>query len=244
MTTVLVTGATGNVGRPLVAFLQSAGATVGAVTRRRDQNGLPDGVEVVTTFTAGLAGTDVVFLNSRALGSNLPNAVSSAREHGVTKLVALSAINADDDFTLQPSRMRGDRNTEVEELAVNSELQWVSLRPTVFVSNIASEWSGQLRSGDVVRGPNASATTAPIVEHDIAALAAHAMLTDDLNGQKLPLTGPQAFTNTELVDLIGKVLKRPLRYQEVPPHAVRRHFSGLGFPDLGHADVDIDRDQR
>ena len=55
------------------------------------------------------------------------------------------------------------------------------------------------------------------------------MLRDDLLGRQIPLTGPQALTNAELVDVIGDVLDRPLRYQEVPPDLVRRRFIGLGF---------------
>ena len=79
-------------------------------------------------------------------------------------------------------------------------------------------------------GPYAAASTAPIVEGDIAAVAARALLTDELVGQRIPLTGPQAFTNTELVEVIGAVLGRPLQYREVPPEVVRQRFIGLGFP--------------
>jgi len=148
---------------------------------------------------------------------------------GVTKLVALSAINADDDFSRQPSRFRGDRNKEVEQLAVESGLAWVSLRPTVFATNFAGMWSAQIRAGDVVGGPYAAASSAPIVERDISAVAARALLTDDLVGQRIPLTGPQAFTNSELVEVIGTVLGRPLQYFEAPKDMVRQRFIGLGF---------------
>ena len=230
MTTVLVTGATGNVGRPLVTLLADAGAKVRAVTRRPDLLTFPAGVDVVASASAGLGGADAVFLNSRALGDDLATVVKRARSEGVTRLVALSAINADDDFSLQPSRFRGDRNKEAEQLAVDAGLEWVSLRPAAFATNVAGMWSAQLQAGDVVRGPYASASMAPIVERDIAAVAAQALLTDDLNGRRIALTGPQAFTNAELVDVIGAVLDRPLHYHEVPPEIVRQQFVGLGFP--------------
>ncbi len=48
-------------------------------------------------------------------------------------------------------------------------------------------------------------------------------------GAQIPLTGPQTLTNTELVGVIGDVLGRPLRYQEVPPDLVRQRFIDLGF---------------
>ena len=230
MNTILVTGATGNVGRPLVTQLANAGVKVRAVTRHPDTAGFPAGVEVVSSAVEALPGVSAVFLNSRALGEELAAVVELARLEGVARLVAQSAINADDDFSLQPSRFRGDRNKEVEQLAVDSGVEWVSLRPTVFASNFIGMWSAQIQAGDVVSGPYATASTAPIVETDIAAVAAHALLTDDLVGQKIPLTGPQALTNAEMVAVIGEVLGRPLRYQEVPAELVRQRFIGLGFP--------------
>jgi uncharacterized protein YbjT (DUF2867 family) len=226
--TIVVTGATGNVGRPLVMQLHHAGAQVRAVSRHPDTAGFPAGVDVVASAASALSGASAVFLNSRALGDELGPTVEAARREGVTRLVALSAINADDDFSRQPSRFRGDRNKEVEQLAIDSGLEWISLRPTIFASNFVM-WSPQLRAGDVVRGPYATASNAPIVERDIAAVAAQALLTDELLGQKIPLTGPQALTNAELVQVIGSVLGRPLHYQEVPPDLVRQNFIGLGF---------------
>ena len=236
MNAILVTGATGNVGRPLVTQLTAAGAEVRAVTRQSDAARMPAGVEVVSTALEGLPGAGAVFLNSRALGDELEQLVAQACREGVTRLVALSAINADDDFSRQPSRFRGDRNKEVEQLAVESGLEWVSLRPTVFITNFIAMWAPQIRAGDVVNGPFATASTAPIVDSDISAVAAEALLTDELVGRKIPLTGPQAFTNAELVQIIGTVLSRPLHYQEVPAELVRERFLGLGFtPEFADA---------
>ena len=229
MNAILVTGATGNVGRPLINQLVNAGAEVRAVSRRPDSARLPAGVDLVSSAAAGLRGASAVFLNSRALGGELAEVVALARQSGVTRLVALSAINADDDFSRQPSRFRGDRNKEVEQLAVDSGLEWVSLRPTVFATNFVGMWSPQIHGGDVVSGPYSSASTAPITESDIAEVAAAALLTDELVAQKIPLTGPAAYTNTELVQIIGSELDRPLRYQEVAPEFVRERFIGAGF---------------
>jgi uncharacterized protein YbjT (DUF2867 family) len=230
--TIVVTGATGNVGRPLVCELAAAGARVRAVTRSPETAGFPDGVEAVSSPIDALVGATAVFLNSRALGSDpgdLNKFVALARRHGVSKLVALSAINADDDFSRQPSRFRGDRNKEIEQLAVDSGLDWVSLRPSVFASNFVGMWAAQILAGDVVGGPYATASAAPIVDSDISAVAAQALLTDELVGQRIPLTGPQALTNSELVQIIGRVLGRPLHYFEVPPDVVRERFIGLGL---------------
>jgi uncharacterized protein YbjT (DUF2867 family) len=227
--TIVITGATGNVGRPLVSLLAAAGARVRAVTRTPDAAGFPAGVHAVSSAVDALSGASAVFLNSRALGDDLADIVAVARRSGVTKLVALSAINADDDFGRQPSRVRGDRNKEVEQLCVDSGQPWVSLRPAVFATNFAGMWSAQIRAGDIVGGPYANASSAPIVEADIAAVAARALLTDEFVGQRIPLTGPQALTNAELVETIGTVLDRPLRYVEAPPEVVRERFISIGL---------------
>ena len=238
MNAILVTGATGNVGRPLVTQLAAAGVEVRAVTRRPDTARFPDGVKVLDSAAAGLPGATSVFLNSRALGDELESVVRLARRENVRRLVALSAVNVDDDFSRQPSRFRGDRNREVEQLAVDSGLEWVSLRPTVFITNFFGMWAAQIQAGDVVAGPYAAATTAPIVEHDIAAVAAKALLSDELLGRKIPLTGPQAFTNAELVEVIGSVLGRTLRYHEVSAELVRQRFLSLGF-SIEFADANL-----
>jgi len=227
---IVVTGATGNVGRPLVAELVAAGAEVRAVSRDPKSAGLPAEVKVFDTAAAAIPGATALFLNSRALQGEMASVVAQARQQGGIRLVALSAINADDDFSRQPSRYRGDRNTEADHLAAGSGLPWVSLRPSVFVTNFAGMWSGQIRAGDVVNGPYAAASSAPIVEADIAAVAARALLSDDLLGQRIPLTGPQALTNTEMVDIIGSVLHRALHYDEIPVDLVRQRFVSLGFP--------------
>src|SRR3954467_6861579 len=157
---IVVTGATGNVGRSLVAELAAGGAGVRAVTRSPHAAEFPRGVEAVGSLADALPGASAVFLNSRALGAGLAAAVTHCVTAGVTKLVALSAINADDDFAHQPSRFRGDRNKEVEALAVDSGLEWVSLRPTVFITNFFGMWAPQIQAGDVVNGPYATASTA------------------------------------------------------------------------------------
>ncbi|WP_328349778.1 NAD(P)H-binding protein [Mycobacterium sp. NBC_00419] len=227
--TIVVTGVSGNVGRPLVEQLLRAGAHVRAVTRRAEGARMPAGAELFADAADAVKGASAVFLNSRALGPALADVVSCARRQGVAKLVALSAINADDDDARQPSRYRGDRNRECEQLAVASGLSWVSLRPSVFASNFPGMWAAQISAGDVVAGPYAGASAAPIAEADIAAVAARALLTDDLVGRRIPLTGPQSLTNSELVTIVGTVLRRPLRYLEVPAESVRERFVANGF---------------
>ena len=103
MNTILVTGATGNVGRPLVTHLVDAGANVRAVTRNPDTAQLPAGVHVVTSAAARTARRVGGVPQLPRAGRGTRSVVRLARRAGVTRLVALSAINADDDFYRQPS---------------------------------------------------------------------------------------------------------------------------------------------
>ncbi|MFG1688541.1 NAD(P)H-binding protein [Nonomuraea sp. NPDC049269] len=232
----LVTGATGIVGRPLVELLVSQGAKVRAVTRDPRASGLPDGVEVVaadparpSTLASCLEGVTGLFLNPRAVGLAAPELLALAKERGVNRVAVLSAVNVDDDLDHQPSRFNGDRNKEVEAAAVASGLEWVSLRASSFAVNTLVAWGGQIRAGDVVRGPYANFSEAPVDERDLAEVGVRALLSDDLVGRKLQLTGPQSLTHEELVATIGEVLGRPLRFQEVPPEAVRQGMVGMGM---------------
>lgn len=74
------------------------GRRVRAITRTPSSARFPSGVEVLGTVAEALPGAAAVFLNSRALGDSLARVVAESCGAGVTKLVALSAINADDDF--------------------------------------------------------------------------------------------------------------------------------------------------
>jgi len=87
--TIVITGATGNVGRPLVQALVDAGEKVRAVSRQPNQAAMPAGVEVVESAIAATTGASAVFLNSRALHDDLAAVVDQARRDGVRRLVAL-----------------------------------------------------------------------------------------------------------------------------------------------------------
>jgi uncharacterized protein YbjT (DUF2867 family) len=227
---ILVTGATGNVGRPLVELLVAQGARVRAGTRN-PQPELPDGVDIESSAAPSLDGVTTIFLNARAVGETVDDLVARARMRGVRRIVALSAINADGPHEVQPSRYRGDLNKEVETAAVDSGLEWVSLRPTVFCSNAIGMWAAPILAGDTVYGPYPTASWAPIDERDIAGVAARALLDDDLLGRKIELTGPQSLSLREMVEGIGDVIGRRLTYREVPPDAARRRYTEMGAPD-------------
>lgn len=217
----LITGATGTVGRPLVGLLR--GERVRAVSRSATELA---GAEVVRE--PDFTGVTAVFLNPRAVWPRVTDLLERAKDQGVRKVVALSAINVDEPLDHQPSRFNGDRNKEVEAAAVASGLEWVSLRAATFAVSAAYSWAPQLRHGDVVRGPFPDASEAYVDPRDLAEVAAHALTTDDVNGQKLVLTGPETHTHAEAVATIGQVLGRDLRFEAIPVEIAARILTENG----------------
>ena len=272
---ILVTGATGPVGRLLIDSLLARGAAVRALSRDPGAAALPAGVEVVAGDAAGepspLTGalTDVtaLFLHPRVVGARSGELLALARERGVRRVVALSAMNVDDPLDEQPSRFAGDRNKEAEEAAAASGLAWSSLRASSFAGNTARAWAPQIRAGDVVRYPFAAFRESLLDERDLAEVGAHELLRDPDEagddagltagdggtgagatgdsrtgggrtdggtgpaGRRLRLTGPQSLSHREAVDVLGQVLGRQLRYEEVPPEAAARGMVRRGMPE-------------
>lgn len=235
---ILVTGATGAIGRPLVELLAADGAKVRAVTRSAEDVSLPDGVEIVEgdpahpgTLAPHLDGVTTVFLHSRAIGDGAGELLALAKERGATRVVALSATNIDDPLDEQPSRFRGDRNKESEQAAVDSGLAWTSLRISSFAVNAVQAWGGQISNGDTVRYVYAGFQEAPIDERDIVEAAARTLLSDEFAGRRLELTGPELLTHEEMVTIIGQAIGKPLHFAEISPEALTQHMVANGMPE-------------
>jgi uncharacterized protein YbjT (DUF2867 family) len=214
----LVTGATGLIGRPLIETLLAEGAEVRAVTRDPDHAGLPAEVEAVApeAIHPSLKGVRALFVHPRAAKDGTEELLRLAASQGVGKVVVMSAINVDDDPDHQPSRFNGDRNAEVERTVTGSGLPWVAVRPTSFAMNTLGMWRRQLAHGDTVHGPYAGFAEAVIHERDVAEVIAQALLDDSLVGRRIAISGPEALRLDQMVPIIGSVLGRPLRFQEVP----------------------------
>ncbi len=247
---IVITGATGLIGKRVVRSLVEAGEKVRAITRDPATADLPEGVEAVAgdpsrpaSIAHAFDGAHAVFLNSRAVGLAGPELLAAARERGVRKAVALAAINVDDDLDRQPSRYQGDYNREAEAAVIGSGLDWVSLRPTMFATNAIGLWANAVRAGDVVRMPYPQARWAPLDEDDLAEVAAIALRTDTLLGRKVVLTGPEALTQAEMVGIIGTALRRDLRVERVPRAVAEQHLLSMGRPvEFARALLDISAD--
>lgn len=234
---VLVTGATGRVGRLVVDALLRAGVRVRALTRQPERAVLPAGVEVVAgDFTApaslgaALDGTGPVFLVWTAPPGTASQVVTRIAATQGRRVVYLSAPHqTPHPFFQQPNALRG-LHEEIERLLANSGLDVAILRPGMFASNAIHWWGPQIRSGNVVRWPYGAAETAPIDERDIAAVAARVLLDDRHAWADYVLTGPESLSQAAQVHAIGEAIGRPLRFEELSPDEFRRDTAATWPP--------------
>jgi len=233
MKQILVTGATGTVGRQVVSQLLATDVRVRALTRDPSVANLPDGVDVrrgdltvPESLVACLDGVDVVVLVWTAGPGAVSTAVDRITEYA-RRIVFLSSPHQTPHPLFQQPNPLATMHAEIERLIQASDLDWTFLRPGMFAANARSWWAPQIRAGDVVRWPYAEALTAPIHEADIAAVAVSALLDTRHNNADYVLTGPQSLTQREQVEIIGDVIGRSLRFEEISPEEARQE---LGFP--------------
>ncbi|ORT56569.1 NAD(P)H-binding protein [Streptomyces sp. CB03238] len=225
---ILVTGATGNVGRHVVAELAARGEKARLLVRDAGRARNLEAVDVVEgdltrpwTLPAALDGVTAVFLF--AVPGSGPSFVEAARRAGVLRVVMLSSDAVEDSVAEQPNPIAA-YHAEIEQALTGSNLQWTLLRSSHMATNALS-WARQIRTGDVVRGPYAGAAAAPVHEADLAAVAVRALTGDNHAGRAYRITGPQSLTAAEQVALIGEALGRPLRYEELPPEVAREQMA-------------------
>jgi uncharacterized protein YbjT (DUF2867 family) len=242
---VLVTGATGRIGRLVVNELLGAGAPVRALTRRPENAALPDGVAVVgcdftapESLDAALLGVGPVFLVWTAAPATASAIITRIAAHSPAehrRVVLLSAPHGTPHpFFQQPNAMRGIY-VEIERLLAESGLDVAIVRPGMFASNARHWWGPQISRGDVVCWPYGSAETAPIDERDVAAAAARLLLDDTHANGDYVLTGPEPLSQSAQVHAIGDAIGRQLRFEELSPDEFRRGMAGpwpAGIADM------------
>ncbi|MFI9235549.1 SDR family oxidoreductase [Streptomyces sp. NPDC053079] len=235
--TILVTGATGTVGRVLVDRLLESGQRVRALTRNPEEAQLPDAVEVVagnltdlTGAATALDGVDGVYYLSGALDPQ--RAIQQARAFvelatgaGARRIVDLSGLAV---TVRRPGSYEMLR--DVEEVIEASGLEWTHIRPGEFASNKLDMWGASIRAESVVRSAFPDALGVPVHEADIAEVAAAALLSDGHAGHAYSLSGPQQLTHREQAAAIAQGLGRPLRFEPVTYGQARAAYITAGMP--------------
>jgi uncharacterized protein YbjT (DUF2867 family) len=247
MKRILVIGATGNVGRQVVSQLLATNVRVRALARNPDSANLPAQVEIVrgdltipATLDRPLDDVDAAFLVWVAPRTAVAPAVARIARH-VQRVVFLSSPHqTPHPFFQQPGWRPGEPmanpfatlHAEIERLIEDSGLQWTFLRPGMFAANALLWWAPKIRADNVLRWPYAEAPTAPIHELDIAAVAARVLCEEGHGGKDYVLTGPQSLSQFKQVRIIGEVIGRSLRFEEISPEEARRELSTVMPPPV------------
>ncbi|MEW2635191.1 NAD(P)H-binding protein [Streptomyces sp. NPDC048389] len=224
--TNLVTGATGTVGRQVVAELLRRGKPVRALTRDPAKADFPDGVEVVRgdltdaeTLAAALEG--VTGLHLITFGGPYfapletgPRIMELAEAAGVRRVTVL----------------HGGGPSPLEDAVRGSDLAWTVLMPVEFMAN-ALEWAESVRADAEVREPFVGRLSAMVHEADIGAVAAVALTEDGHAGQEYLITGPQVLTLKDKVDALAAARGRKIRLVELSEQQAVRQWRAAGQPE-------------
>jgi uncharacterized protein YbjT (DUF2867 family)/ketosteroid isomerase-like protein len=212
---ILVIGATGNIGRHVVAGLRERGASVRTLSRLPGATVTGDLTRPETLHSA-LSGVGSVFLLWPFLSSDgAQEVVDTIAEHA-RRIVYVSALSVRDDASPEENGVWG----QVEAAIRRTGLEWTFLRPGGFATNTL-EWASAIRTGRPARMPYPEAARSLIHERDIADVAVLALTEDGHTGKAYPLTGPAALTQAEQVRVLGAAVGRHAVAEEIPADEAR-----------------------
>ncbi|GAA5103531.1 SDR family oxidoreductase [Nocardia iowensis] len=213
---ILVTGATGKVGRQAVTQLHEAGVEVRALVRRPESADLPPGVEVVLgdlsdpdSLDAALDGVHAVFLVWPTLDADAaaPAVVRKLAER-VAHIVYLSAMGADE----QAGAVIGSHGY-LERLIDDTGVGRTFVRAGGFAGNDLG-WAESIRAEGIVREYYDDWRRSVIHERDIAAVGVRALL-EGHTGTVYEVTGPELLTAPQRARIIADALGVPVRFEKM-----------------------------
>ena len=228
---IVVTGATGNIGLPLVQMLRSESHAMRVIARdpaRATKLLGPDVPIVDAASPDALAGASKAFLLGHAgpeLGRQAGAFAERARAAGVEHVVAISSGT----IAMDPPTTIGRWHAELEADVRATGIAWTFVRPGNFASN-ALRWAGTIRGKSTVFAAKPDGASAPIDPYDIAAVAFAALVNDGHAGKTYAVMGPARMTAREQVAVIAEVIGRPLSLVEVSPEQARAGMIGAGMP--------------
>ncbi|MFD8543139.1 SDR family oxidoreductase [Streptomyces sp. NPDC059649] len=209
---IVVTGATGNVGRTLVRMLVGAGEQVTAVARRITETDVPPGVRVVAadlgdveSLRPALEGAKAVFL--LVAGEDPQGVVGAAKSAGVRRLVLLSSQGAG-------TRPQVYAHAGRFEAAVRgSGLEWTILRSGGMASN-ALAWAEPVRLHRTAAAPFGDVGLPFVDPDDVAAVGAAVLREQGHEDATYTLTGPAPVTPRERAAALAEALAEPVHFVE------------------------------
>lgn len=235
--TILVTGATGRVGRHVVEQLSVRGAAVRALTRDPAKANFAAGVEVavgdlldIDAMRSALAGVKTLFLLNAVTGDEFTQAIIAlnlAREAGIDRVVYLSVFDADRAVNVPHFAVKHGAERMLEALGFSATI----LRPTYFIDNEVMI-QGVVKDHGVYPMPIGSKGVAMADARDIAEVAAMELIRRDQAPGKLPLetiniVGPDTLTGADAAAIWSEVLGRPIAYGGDDPSGFEANMGRL-----------------
>ncbi len=228
---ILVTGASGNIGTPLVKYLAEAGADF-AVMRSKGQGDAATRIasfEDANALAKAFDGVDTLFLLFPLVENKLQlarNAAQAAKSAGVKHIVRSSGAGADPASPFALPKLQGSIDTMLAETGIATTF----LRPAGFMQNYASFMAGQVKAGTVYAA-QADAAQSLIDARDIAAAASVVLQNPALHtGRAYTLTGGESLTTQQFLDHIAAVTGKPVTYQPVSFEQAVQAMNGMGMP--------------
>ena len=248
---LVITGATGHLGRLVVEDLLGRGVPAGDITAAgRDITKVKDladrGVLVQAidyddpaSLDAAFRGADRILLVSASVPGDRArlhgNAIDAAVRAGAGLLVYTSIANAD----ATTMRLAGEHQATEAALRA-SGLTHVMLRNSWYTENYTAQIPAILQRGEMA-GSAGDGRVSAATRADYAAAAA-AVLTSDQHERVYELGGDQAFTLAELAAEISAQVGRPVSYRDLPEAEYARLLVGAGLPEVAAATLaDADR---
>jgi uncharacterized protein YbjT (DUF2867 family) len=193
---------------------------------------LPQNVDVVTgdltvpeSLDAALRGVGAVFLVWTVPPATAQAVIARIATHAQRVVFLSSPHQTPHPFFQQPNPM-AVLHAGIERLIADAGLESTIIRPGMFASNSVAWWAASIRAGGVVRWPYGAAETAPVDDRDVAAVAARTLYQDGHAGGDYVLTGPESLSQAEQVRIIGEVLGRRVRFEELSPDEFRGETEG------------------
>jgi uncharacterized protein YbjT (DUF2867 family) len=218
MALVLVTGATGNVGRELIPQLVSDGHEVRAMAHDSDTRPRPQDAEFwpgdpsqPERLASALRGAETVFFSAplAALPAQARTLSSLVRDAGVRRVVFNSSVSIE----VGHAHALAKEHVEAEEAIIASGCAWTFLRSGSFFSNSIVFWGEAIRASEAVRSFLTDQPIAAIDPYDVASVAARTLDGEDWSRQIVGLTGGEMIRPSEQVSIISELLGRPIDFR-------------------------------
>jgi uncharacterized protein YbjT (DUF2867 family) len=235
---ILITGASGTVGRAVLDETRKSGLPCKALYRsEEDARKVPAGVSSVigdfssrASLKGPLQGIATVFLVCSPIPELVElesNVIDACVENGVSHVVLNSALGAADFPKSFPSWHR-----KVEDKLIATRLGYTILRPNGFLQNISAYLAPSIRAQGTFYAAMGNARTSLLDVRDIAAATTNIMSNPSAHaGKTYELNGPEAVSYPEIAQRISRVANREVKYVDIPEATQRKSLLGLGMPE-------------